>query len=141
MRRLFILIAVVLIFSSCTKQFLNDQAFIAKEEIAKTIPARPQHANTEREAWVKYLQENLALDSIQTAAIPAGKYRVYIQFSIGQNRKIDTVKIFKDPGYGLAQLAAEVVKNYKADWDIDTEFYPSIRSYRMQPLVFLVEEE
>lgn len=137
----FFLITVVLVCAGCGKKSINDCLFIGEKQTTKPIPVNFPDATTEREAWVKYLQQKLILDSAQIAAIPAGRYEVCIQFSIGQDGKINDVNIFKDPGYGLAQFAAGVVRDYKTEWRMDKELDPSGVSYQMQPFTFLIEEE
>ena len=100
------------------------------------IPAKPNFNE-----WASYLQNKLVLDDSSLSLIPPACYTVIIQFVIDKEGKIRDVSIWKDPGYGLGQRAAQAVSNYPGKWEPATLNGRLIKSYRKQPITFLVEKE
>jgi hypothetical protein len=96
---------------------------------------------TPNEDWPEYLQRTLELDSLSVDSIPAGAYTVYAHFSIDSIGRISDVSITTDPGYGLGQRVMQAILYYKGEWKPGMGNGKPVKSYRMQPVTFIVEEE
>jgi hypothetical protein len=93
------------------------------------------------EEWVNYLQDNLALDSVSLDTIKAGTYKVLVQFEIDQEGKVNNAKVIIDPGYGFGKRVADVISNYKSNGMPVEQNNHAVRSYRRQPVIFIIQEE
>ncbi len=91
--------------------------------------------------WIKFLEDNLQLDSIAIDSIPAGNFTVVVQFAIERNGQLNDVRIIKDPGYGLGQRVKKVLSGYKDQWKPSVIKNQTVSSTRIQPITFVVEED
>lgn len=90
---------------------------------------------------MSYLKEKMGLDSASLDTIPAGRYEVRIQFVIDKLGNITDVRIYKDAAYGLGKRAAKIISEYKGCWEPASRNGRVVRAYRLQPIIFVVEEE
>ena len=98
-------------------------------------------ASVDWEEWTAYLNNNLVLDEASLDTIPAGTYKVFIQFVVDIKGRISDVSVLKDPGYGLGKRTMNVISRYKGHWH-PVEFNSrATPSYRTQPVTFTVEED
>ena len=61
-------------------------------------------------AWQKYLTRNLNSDIPVQNGAPAGKYTVYVTFTVDKTGVISDVQAENDPGYGTKEEAIKVIK-------------------------------
>jgi hypothetical protein len=101
----------------------------------------PIEARVNKEEWTAYLNKNLVLNDASLDTIPTGTYTVFVQFTIDKKGRIGDVMILRDPGYGLGRRVANVVLKFKDKWEPAEQNGQFIKSYRRQPITFIVEEE
>ena len=146
MRSSFIIPFILLFIFGCNRMkeipYQNNTENIETEDAQdNSFTICGPDASIDLKEWQKYLHDNLVLDSISVDTIPAGTYITFIQFVIDERGKITDVSITKDSGYGLGQRTANVISQYKGRWKpAQGNEYP-VKSYRRQPVTFIVEEE
>lgn len=88
--------------SSNHRMLEGVQIFAAVQEEPKFVGGK--------EAWAKFLQENLNRDlPVDKGAVP-GKYTVVLSFIVDTKGKVSNVEAENDPGYGTAEEAVRVMK-------------------------------
>jgi hypothetical protein len=80
--------------------------------------------------WADYFNKNLGLDSASLDTIPAGRYTVLVQFSIGVEGRLSDISILKDPGYGLSQRIIKVISSCRGLWKLSMSHGRVIKNYR-----------
>jgi hypothetical protein len=110
----------------------NDSAIICD------FPPEPE---VDRKKWITYLTSRLELDSASLDTIPAGTYTVLVQFTIDEKGNLKDVCVLKDPGYGLSQRVVKVISNCPGLWKPSTFRGRVTKSYRNQPITFIVEKD
>lgn len=98
-------------------------------------------AQPNQNEWLSFLQNNLQLDSAALDTIPAGSFTVIAQFVINKDGRIEEISIVKDPGYGIGELVKTVLNDYDGRWRPAIFNGRETKSYRRQPITFIVEEE
>jgi hypothetical protein len=151
--RLFILLFVMLAFAACNKiietsvrsnaerqqkghsvvKEKEDDGFVCRYPVDRDI--------INMEEWVKYLQDNLVLDSASLDTIPSGKYMVVIEFVVNRDSQISDVTIEKDPGYGLGKRARDVIMLYKNPSVHSCRVMEVYKIYRKQLVTFVIEDD
>ena len=63
-----------------------------------------------KDAWAKFLQENLNKSLPVDKGAPPGKYTVVLSFIVDTKGKVSNVEAENDPGYGTAEEAVRVMK-------------------------------
>ena len=91
--------------------------------------------------WTRFLQTNLMLDSVSMDTIPAGCYTVTIRFAIDKTGYITDLSVIKDPGFGLGAKVLAIVSHYKGRCEPARLDGKSVKSYRSQPITFVVDDE
>ncbi len=110
----------------------NDSVFICNF---------PPELEVDSKKWMTYLTKNLELDSAALDTIPAGCYTVLARFSINENGDLEDVFVLKDPGFGLSQRVIKVISNCKGLWKPSIYLGRVTKSYRTQPITFIVEKD
>jgi hypothetical protein len=101
----------------------------------------PLESEVDRKKWIKYLDQNLELDSASLDSIPAGCYTVLARFTVNENGNLVDVDVLKDPGFGLSQRVIRVISNCHGLWKPSIYLGRVTKSYRMQPITFIVEKD
>jgi hypothetical protein len=156
MRGSFIILLMISLVSGCLKvrdyaleshsKYIDPSTNNSEENIDTTdnsqsiITCGLIEAEPNQEEWTAYLNANLVLNDMSLDTIPAGTYKVCIQFIVDNKGKISNVSVVKNPGHGLGQRVANVILGYKGHWEPAGEAHP-VKSYRLQPVTFIVEEE
>lgn len=91
--------------------------------------------------WKTYLETNLQPDSLLLDTVPAGRYTINASFVIDINGRVTDVVIKNDPGHGLGNFVKKVIEAYKGKWRPAELHGRAIKSYRMQPVTIIIEEE
>jgi hypothetical protein len=149
--RLVILLFVMMSFAGCNKiigttvrsnterQQKGDSVVREDNDFVCRYSVEPDILNMEE--WVKYLQDNLVLDSASLDTIPPGKYTVMIVFVVNTNGQLSEVTIEKDPGYGLGKRARDVIMFYKNPSVPSCRVMEIYKSYRKQLVTFVIEDD
>jgi hypothetical protein len=151
--RLFILLFVMMSFASCNKiletsihsnaerqqkghsvvKEKEDDGFVCRYPVDRDI--------INMDEWVKYLQDNLVLDSASLDTIPPGKYTVMIVFVVNTNWQLSEVTIEKDPGYGLGKRTRDVIMLCENPSAHSCRVMEAYKIYRKQLVTFVIEDD
>lgn len=102
------------------------------------IPAVPL---PDYNTWHEYLKNNLDLNLAEALKIPTGKYTVLMQFVVDREGCLTNFKVLKDPGFGLGKKVLKVFNNYKGHWKPGERNGRKVKSYKVQPITFFIEDE
>ena len=100
-----------------------------------------QNANTNQKIWAEHIFKKTQLPDSIVKDIPAGTYKVNVQFVVDIHGKIGQVKAKSDPGYGLAKIAVDVISTYKGKWQPANQCGRNVKSYKEQPITFIVPSQ
>ena len=100
-----------------------------------------QNANTNQKIWAEHIFKKTQLPDSIVKDIPAGTYNVNVQFVVDIHGKIGQVKAKSDPGYGLAKIAVDVISTYKGKWQPANQCGRNVKSYKKQPITFIVPSQ
>jgi len=95
-------------------------------------------AYTDEKAWASHISKYTQLPDSVLKNIPAGTYKILVQFIIDIHGSIGQIKALDDPGYGLAKRALIAVSSYKGEWKPANQCGRNVKAYRKQPIVFIV---
>ena len=98
------------------------------------------NAVTDFKAWNSYLKKATILSESAVAGIPAGTYKVNVQFIIDTYGNIAEVKATNRPGYGLAQKAEKIISGYEGIWQPANQCGRNVKSYKEQIVEFVVPD-
>ena len=128
-KKLFICIAVL--FSSTIIYGQDDVKVFQKVEI---------EAHTDLKQWIEHIKKNTQLPDSVSKNIPAGTYKVNVQFIVDVHGSIGQIKAKDNPGYGLAEKAENILRAYKGQWKPASQCGRLVKAYRTQPIVFVVKD-
>lgn len=98
-------------------------------------------ANTNEKTWMEHIRKNTQLPDSILRDIPAGTYKVNVQFVIDKHGNIGQIKAKNDPGYGLALRAGNIISTYNGTWRPATQCGRNVNTYRTQPVTFVVSSQ
>lgn len=140
--RLFILVQLVIIFSGIQVLSAQKNEPVPAETLCiffcRTVE---KDAEIDLNVWKKYLENNFEPDSLAMDSIPAGIYKISVRMIIDTAGKISVAGIANDPGFGLGRRLKAVVENYPGKWIPAERNGRIVKNYRIQPVIFIVEEE
>ena len=88
-----------------------------------------------KRTWNEHINKKTQLPDSILKNIPAGTYKVNVQFVIDIHGNVGQIKAKNDPGYGLAKKAVNVVSSYKGKWKPANQCGRNVKAYRKQPIV------
>lgn len=109
----------------------DDNMIFTKTEI---------EAGTNPRALAEHIRKNILLPDSVLKTIPAGAYKIYVEFIIDVHGNISQVKAKNDPGFGLAERAENILRSYKGEWKPASQCGRLVKSYKTQPVVFIISE-
>ena len=98
-------------------------------------------AGTNEKAWAEHIMKKTQLPDSTLKDIPAGTYKVNVQFVIDKHGNIGQIKAKNDPGFDLAKRAENVISTYNGTWRPATQCGRSVNSYRVQPVIFIIQSQ
>ena len=136
---------VILLFTCSSIVFgqsgdtLTRQQSVKQEEVFEKVDVKP---SIEYSAWRQHFEGQLQgiLDSSAVLGIPAGKYTVKVRFIVEKDGSITNVKAIDDPDYFLGKGAEQVLLT-SPKWTPAKKKGKKVRSYYIQPIVFMISEE
>lgn len=92
--------------------------------------------------WRNQLENNLRKPIGKAAknGMKAGHYTVLVRFLVEKDGTITDVKALNDPGYGLGEASANVVRTGPR-WIPGEHKGKKVRSYHTQPITFVISEK
>ena len=118
--------------------FLIPFTFLKAQDENKVFEKIEINAHTSQKAWAEHISKKTQLPDSVLKDIPAGTYKVNVQFVVDVHGNIGQVKAKNDPGYGLAEMAVEVISTYKGKWQPANQCGRNVKAYKEQPIVFIV---
>jgi len=95
-------------------------------------------AHTDVKKWNEHITKNSMIPDSVSKNIPAGTYKVLVQFIVDKHGNIGQVKAKDNPGYGLGEKAENVLKSYKGEWKPASQCGRLVNTYKVQPVVFVI---
>jgi len=121
--------------------FLVPITVLKAQDENKIFAKVEQNANTDQKTWMDHISKKTQLPDSIIKDIPAGSYKVNIQFVVDVHGNIGQVKAKNDPGYGLAKIAVDVISTYKGKWQPANQCGRNVKSYKEQPITFIVPSQ
>ena len=118
--------------------FLVPITVLKAQDENKIFAKVEQNANTDQKTWMDHISKKTHLLYSIIKDIPTGSYKVNIQFVVDIHGNIGQVKAKNDPGYGLAKIAVDVISTYKGKWQPANQCGRNVKSYKEQPITFIV---
>ena len=84
-----------------------------------------------------FLKKTQLPDSV-VKDIPAGTYKVNVQFVVDVHGNLGQIKAKNDPGYGFAEMAVDVISTYNGKWQPANQCGRNVKAYREQAIVFII---
>lgn len=99
-------------------------------------------AQVDSKQWRRYLENNLQryIEDARDQGLPPGQYTVQVKFLVERDGSITDVQALTDPGYGLSKGATDVLRK-GPKWTPGIQNGQKVRSYRTQPITFVLTEE
>jgi len=112
---------------------VDDNQIFMKVEIEAEVDAK---------TWRRYLENNLQryIEEARDAGLQPGQYTVQVKFLVEKDGSIADVQALNDPGFGMAKGAVEVLKK-GPKWKPGVQNGQKVRSYRTQPITFVLTDE
>ena len=122
---------MVVLFSSIIFYAQDDVKIFEKVEIV---------ANTDLKQWTDHIKKNSQLPDSVSKNIPAGTYKVNVQFIVDVHGSIGQIKAKDNPGYGLAEKAENILRAYKGQWKPAIQCGRPVKAYRTQSMIFVIAD-
>ena len=100
----------------------------------------PEAGPVDPVAWNKYLQKSTQLPDTIARQIPMGTYKVVVKFIVDKYGYIGQVEATNDPGFGLAERAVKIIRNYNIAWRPASQCGRNVKAYRQWPVVFVIKD-
>ena len=118
--------------------FLFPLTILQAQEENKVFEKVEVNAHTDQKAWAEHIARKTQLPDSVVKDIPAGTYKVNVQFIVDVHGNLGQIKAKNDPGYGLAKMAINVISSYKGKWQPANQCGRNVKAYREQPIIFII---
>ena len=96
------------------------------------------NAHTDQKAWTAHIAKKTQLPDSVVKDIPAGTYKVNVQFVVDVHGNVGQIKAKNDPGYGLTERAINAVSSYKGEWKPANQCGRNVSAYKKEAIVFII---
>ena len=121
--------------------FLFFTILIRAQKEVRVFEKVELEAGTNEKAWAEHIMKKSQLPDSIVKNIPAGTYKVDVQFVIDKHGNIGQVKAKNDPGFDLAKRAENVISTYSGAWRPATQCGRNVNAYRVQPVIFMIPSQ
>lgn len=118
--------------------FLFPLTVLQAQDEEKVFTKVNIEAHTNEKAWAEHISRKTQLPDSVVKDIPAGTYKVNVQFVVDVHGNVGQIKAKNDPGYGLAKMAMNVISTYKGKWQPANQCGRNVKAYREQAIVFII---
>ena len=125
-------------YISTSLLFLFSLSILRAQDENKVFEKVEVNAHTDQKAWTAHIAKKTQLPDSVMKDIPAGTYKVNVQFVVDVHGNLGQIKAKNDPGYGLANMATNVISSYKGKWQPANQCGRNVKAYREQVIVFIV---
>jgi hypothetical protein len=98
-------------------------------------------ANTNEKAWAEHVTKKTQLPDSILKDIPAGTYKVNVQFVIDKHGNMGQIKAKNDPGFNLARRAENIISTYNGTWTPASQCGRNVTAYRVLPVTFIIPSQ
>ncbi|MGN7786994.1 energy transducer TonB [Niabella sp. 22666] len=130
-----LLVAGLLCHTELTAQAAKADTVIYKPD--STIYEKVDQKAAYRGSWLNHVQRNINMRVPVTNGAPDGTYTVIIGFVINTDGTLSNFSKLTDMGYGMEEETIRIIKK-SGRWIPALLNEKAVRSYRKQPLTFLV---
>ena len=117
---------------------LISSTFLKAQDENKVFEKIEINAHTNQKAWAEHISKKTQLPDSVLKDIPAGTYKVNVQFIVDVHGNMGQIKTMNDPGYGLAERAINAVSSYKGEWKPANQCGRNVKAYKKETIVFVV---
>jgi protein TonB len=117
--------------------FLLPFTVLKAQDENKVFEKVEQNANTNQKTWNEHISKKTQLPDSVIKDIPAGTYKVNVQFIVDVHGNVGQIKAKNDPGHGLAKMAVDVISSYKGKWQPANQCGRNVKAYKEQPIIFI----
>jgi len=118
--------------------FLFPLTVLQAQEENKVFEKVELEAHPDRKEWAAHISKKTQLPDSVVKDIPAGTYKVSIQFVVDVHGNLGQIKAKNDPGYGLAKMAMNIISAYKGKWQPANQCGRNVKAYREEVIVFII---
>lgn len=111
----------------------------ATSEIFSQVDAEASFPG-EGKGWKEFLQKNLNPNTPVDNNAPVGRYIVKVQFTVEIDGSLSDIKPMTNLGYGLEKEVLRIIRK-SGSWIPAIRDGKPVRAYRLQPVVFITEED
>lgn len=119
--------------------FLFSLTAVQAQDENKVFEKIEVNAHTNEKAWAEHIAKKTQLPDSVVKDIPAGTYKVNVQFVVDVHGNLGQIKAKNDPGYGLAKMAMNVISSYKGEWKPANQCGRNVKAYREQLITFIIQ--
>ena len=91
-------------------------------------------------AWRTYITKNLKSDVPIKNGAPIGKYPVLVQFVVGKDGTVSSIKPLTNFGYGMEDEVIRIMER-SGSWTAAMQNGKPVNAYRRQPVTFVVDQD
>ena len=117
---------------------LISSTFLKAQDENKVFEKIEINAHTNQKAWAEHISKKTQLPDSVLKDIPAGTYKVNVQFIVDVHGNMGQIETMNNPGYGLAERAINAVSSYKGEWKPANQCGRNVKAYRKEVIVFIV---
>ena len=118
--------------------FIFPFTILNAQEENKVFEKVELNAHTDQKAWAAHISKKTQLPDSVVKDIPAGTYKVNVQFVVDVHGNVGQIKVKNDLGFGLAKMAMNVISTYKGKWQPANQCGRNVKAYKEQPIVFII---
>ena len=121
--------------------FLLTLKILGAQDQNKVFEKVELDANTNQKAWMEHISKRTQLPDSIIKNIPAGMYKVNVEFVIDVHGNVGQIKAKNDPGFGLAERAINALSSYKGEWKPANQCGRNVKAYKVQIITFVISSE
>ena len=118
--------------------FLFPLTVLQAQEENKVFEKVEVNANTNQKEWAAHIAKKTQLPDSAVKDIPAGTYKVNVQFVVDVHGNVGQIKAKNDPGYGLSKMAMNVISTFKGKWQPANQCGRNVKAYKEQAIIFVI---
>ena len=136
MSRNFFSLALAILLSITTRAKVVEYKKAGSED--PVFEKVSNEVSTNEKAWAEHIKRKTVLPDSVLKSIPAGTYKITVQFIVDKMGNVGQIKALNDAGYGLAQRAENAVLSYKGEWSPAVQCGRNVKAYEKRAIVFTI---
>lgn len=141
MKKKFVAIILISFTSAILHAQINKIVFNKNDEDDNKVFTKVEiEAGANPRELAEHIKKKSQLPDSILKTIPAGAYKVSVEFIIDVHGNTGQVKAKNDPGFGLAERAENILRSYKGEWKPASQCGRLVKSYKTQSVVFIISD-